>query len=84
MRKIQKYSAAVIVAVVMASGLTVFSPKVYASGTVSAAQKTAICSAIERAEAQLTASTNPFVKKYLAALLAGLEKLEVYFGGCAS
>ena len=82
MRKIQKYSAAVIVAAVMASGMTVFSPNVYASGTISATQKTALCAAIDRYEAQLAASTNPFVKKYLTALLAGLQAIENYVGGC--
>jgi hypothetical protein len=67
----------------LASGITVFSTPVYASGG-GAPSKGAVCSAIENTEAQLAASTNPFVKKYLGALLNALEKLEVLVGGCAS
>ena len=85
MRKLQKFGAAMIVAVVMAAGMSTFGTTVSASGgTDAAAQKTAVCAAIETTEAQLAASTNPLVKKYLAALLAGLERLEALLGGCAS
>ncbi|MCU1382972.1 MAG: hypothetical protein JWL71_1669 [Acidobacteria bacterium] len=82
MRKIQKFGAALIVAAVIASAMS--ATRVYASDGVTAAQKSALCAAIESTEAQLTASTNVFVKRYLSALLAGLEKLEVLVGGCAS
>jgi hypothetical protein len=86
MRKIQKFSAAVIVAAVMASG-TIFTTPVYASGgsfTYSASYKASICASIEKTEAAVSASTNPFIVKYLTAILAGLEKLEMLIGGCAS
>ena len=79
MRKFQKLGAAMIVAAVMASGI---GSTVHASGGATAAQKTALCAAIESAETQLSASTNPYVVKYLTALLAGLEKLETLLGGC--
>ena len=81
MRKFQKLGAAMIVALVMAAGI---GSTVHASTAPTAAQKTAICAAIETTEAQLAASTNYFVKKYLAALLATLEQAEALLGGCAS
>ena len=81
MRKMQKLGAAMVVAAVLAAGL---GSNLHASGTVTPLQKTAICSAIETTEKQLVASTNPFVKAYLQALLAGLERLETLLGGCAS
>jgi hypothetical protein len=81
MRKIQKFGAAMIVAAVLATGL---GSTVHASGSLTVSQQTAICSAIETTEAQLAASSNYFVKKYLSALLAGLQNLESYFGGCGS
>ena len=81
MRKIQKLGAAAIVAAILASGMTT----VHASGrTITAAQKTYICAQIEKTEAALSSSTNPFVIKYLSALLGYLERLEVLVGGCAS
>ena len=76
MRSVKKFGAAAVVAAMMASGMTVFSSTVHAAGS-SAPTRSAICDAIDKAEAQLAASTNPFVKKYLTALLnylAGLEK----------
>jgi hypothetical protein len=82
MRKIQKFGAAMIVAAVLAT--TGLASTVHASDSLTVSQKTAICSAIETTEAQLAASSNYFVKKYLSALLAGLENLESYFGGCGS
>ena len=80
MRKIQKLGAAAIVAAILASGMTT----VHASGTtITAAQQSYICSQIEKAETQLAASKNPFVIKYLSAILAYLQRLEVLVGGCA-
>jgi hypothetical protein len=81
MRKVQKFGAAVVVAAMMASGITIFSAPVHASG-VSAAQKSYLCAQIDKAEAQLAASTNPFVVKYLKAILAYLQGLENLLGGC--
>ena len=42
-----------------------------------------ICTQLEKAETQLAASKNPFVIKYLSAILAYLQRLEVLVGGCA-
>jgi len=50
MRKVQKLSAAVIVAATIASGTTMFSTTVHASGTITAAQQTYICAQIDKAE----------------------------------
>ena len=80
MRKIQKLGAAAIVAAILASGMTT----VHASGrTITAAQQTYICAQIEKTEAALSSSTNPFVKKYLTQILAYLQSLENLVGGCA-
>lgn len=80
MRKVQKFGAAAVVAAILASGMTT----VHASGTtITAAQNTYICAQIEKTEVALSSSSNPFVKKYLTQILAYLQSLEKFVGGCA-
>ena len=76
MRKIQKFSAALVVAAMMAAGMTIFSTPVYASDGGST-QLSGICALLERAEAAVNALPASGFKTYV---LAAIEAAEAKYG----
>ena len=81
MRNVKKFGAALAMVGVMAIGMTTFGTTVHAS--TGAPTQASICASIAKVEAAVSASTNPWVKAYLNAILAGLQRLENLVGGCA-
>ena len=76
MRKIQKFSAALVVAAMMAAGMTIFSTPVYASGGGST-QLSGICALLARAEAAVNALPASWFKTYV---LTSIEAAEARYG----
>jgi hypothetical protein len=76
-RKVQKFGAAVVIAIMVASGMTIFSTPVYASGGGNAAAIAFGCKLIEFAEQALmsaqAAKLPPALVAYLQTRLEALE-----------
>ncbi len=75
MRKVQTFGAAVVVAAMMAAGMTIFSTPVYASGGGST-KLSGICALLESAEAAVNALPDSSFKTYL---LASIEAAELKY-----
>jgi len=73
MRKIQKFGAAMIVAAMMASGMTIFSTPVYASGDSTTTTKTTICHLLASAQTAVTGLPDSLLKSYLLKQIAAAE-----------
>ncbi len=76
MRKVQTFGAAVVVAAMMAAGMTIFSTPVYASDGGST-RLSGICALLESAEAAVNALPASGFKTYV---LAAIEAAEAKYG----
>ena len=80
MRQLQKFSAAIVIAGLVGTSLTVFSTPAYTS-TTSTSRNAAICQFLERSEAAIAGlpagPLKTFLEKYV---LPGIEKAEAQYG----